>query len=114
MSSLWEQLEQRGIDKKKSIELTPEVLKDFMVEIAKEDLKNGRNFITLTGASGAWMLSEAVQREAYFEILKDAPDSQISTKDKKKLIKMMHSPDPENWQVAKEIINKLIKKDGSI
>lgn len=81
-------------------------LKDFE-DLLKAFEKNepAREFIVQTGVSGMKIIQDSMQTQVYLTLMKDL---NFSREERKRLGTMINSPDPENFQIAKILIdNKL-------
>ena len=85
--------------------LTHEAFSEFMKELA-HDVKP-RELIVQTGVGGMRMIQDAMQTQVYLKLMKEL---NFSREEKKRLGKMINSPDPENFQIAKILIDNKNKE----
>ena len=85
--------------------LTEDVFKTFMKEL-EHDMKP-RELIVQTGVGGMRMIQDAMQTQVYFDIMKKL---NFSREERKRLGKMIKSPDPENFVIAKILIDNKLKE----
>ena len=80
-------------------------LKDFenlLKSCGEVDQNKHREFIVQTGASGMKMIQDSMQIQVYLNLMKDL---NFSREERKRLGAMINSPDPENFQIAKILID---------
>lgn len=102
---IWNDIQKSGL--KPTKELTQKDFRDFMVDLqvqAAKDTKE-RQWYVHTGEGGMKMINDAMQTQVYIKLMKDL---NFSREERKRLGEMIKSPDPENFQIAKILIdNKL-------
>lgn len=87
------------------VDLTPESLKQMFIDNAILDAHQNREFVMMTGRGGAEMLNDAIEREAYRNIL-ESDKEKYSQEEYTRLSDMINSSDRENLQLAKIIIKQ--------
>src|SRR3990172_8102602 len=97
--SIWGDIKQSGIVKQ-SKPLTQTDLLNFMKNL--ETKAPEREFVMQTGVGGLRMLQNAMITQTYLKLMKDL---NFSREERKRLGKMINSPDPENFQIAKILID---------
>lgn len=85
--------------------LTKDDLYQFLTEL-EHDMKP-RELIVQTGASGMRMIQDAMQTQVYLKLMKQL---NFSREERKRLGKMINSPDPENFEIAKILIDNKQKE----
>jgi hypothetical protein len=81
--------------------LTHEAFSEFMKELAHD--AKPRELIVQTGVGGMRMIQDAMQTEVYLKRMKDL---NFSREERKRLGEMIKSPDKENFEIAKILIDK--------
>lgn len=100
--SIWGDIKKSGIVKQ-SKPLTKTDLTDLFKNLGMQAPE--REFVVQTGVGGMKMLQDAMQTEVYLKLMKDL---NFSREERKRLGEMIKSPDPENFQIVKILIdNKL-------
>lgn len=100
--SIWGDIKRTGVVKQ-SKSLTETDIHDFIKELSKNQESSGRQFVVQTGVGGMKMLNDAMQTTVYLNLMKDL---NFSREERKRLGEMIKSPDPENFEIAKILIDK--------
>jgi len=82
--------------------LTKSDLYDFMTKLSNEGGHAKHTWVMQTGRSGMNMLNNAMQTQVYLKLMKQL---NFSREERKRLGKMINSPDPENFEIAKILID---------
>ena len=90
---------------KTAMDLPEEAFKTFMKELAVAE--KPRELIVQTGVGGMRMIQDAMQTQVYLGMMKKL---NFSREERKRLGKMIKSPDPENFVIAKILIDNKLKE----
>jgi hypothetical protein len=85
--------------------LTPEAFHEFMTTLKGKS--KSRELIVQTGVGGMRMIQDAMQTQVYLKLMKQL---NFSREERKRLGKMINSPDHENFQIAKILIDNKQKE----
>lgn len=101
--SLWGAIQKGAL--RPTRELSRQDFRDFLMDLEVKSEKPEREFVMVTGTSGMKMINDAMQTQVYLNLMKNL---NFSREERKRLGEMIKSPDPENFQIAKILIdNKL-------
>lgn len=102
---IWEDINKSGLLTAKK-ELSYQDMRDFMENLQVPD-PNERQFVMHTGVGGMKMINHAMQASVYLEAMKHL---NFSREERKRLGAMINSPDPENFEIAKILIDNKRKE----
>ena len=105
--SLWNQI--NNAKAIKTGELTHEQIEVFMRDLQIQSSKDAeeREFVMHTGEGGWRMIQNSMQASVYLNLMKDL---NFSREERKRLGKMIKSPDRENFEIAKILIDNKMKE----
>lgn len=103
MSGLMEQI--KAVPHPMTVDITPESVKQALIDFAILDAHQKRDFVVITGSRGHEMITDSIEREAYRTMLDDDKDK-YSQEEYTRLSDMINSSDRENLQLAKIIIKQ--------
>lgn len=102
MSGLMYEIESKGLSVG-NVRLTPESIRELMVNVAKDTHMQGREFVVLSGGQGNQMLTDSIEKEAFLMML-ETSRTKYSIEEYVRLKGMIESPDRENFEIAKLIM----------
>ena len=102
---IWEDIKKTSIVKQGK-PLTEFDIHSFMESLSKDPGGQNRQFVVQTGRGGMKMINDAMETTVYLNLMKDL---NFSREERKRLGEMIKSPDPENFQVAKILIDNKLK-----
>jgi len=82
--------------------LTKSDLYDFMTALEHQARHTKHTWVGVTGTGGMSMITDAMQTQIYLKLMKQL---NFSREERKRLGKMINSPDPENFEIAKILID---------
>jgi len=82
--------------------LTPSDLHEFMTTLEHNASHAKHTWVGMTGVSGMTMMQNAMQTQVYLKLMGQL---NFSREERKRLGKMINSPDPENFEIAKILID---------
>jgi hypothetical protein len=103
---IWDDIKKAGLGRVK-MNLSLQDIKDFMTDLEKDSEKPARQLVAHTGEGGIRMLNHAIEVNVYLESMKHL---NFSRAERKRLGEMINSPDHENFEIAKIIINNKKKE----
>lgn len=104
MSGLMEQIE-KAVPHPMTVDLTPESLKQALIDFAILNAHEKRDFVVMTGSRGNEMITDSIEKEAFRTILENDKE-RYSEEEYTRLSDMINSSDRENLQLAKIIIKQ--------
>lgn len=109
--SIWQDIQKSGLKPIK--ELTQKDFRDFMVDLQVQAAKDAeeRQWHVHTGEGGMRMINDAMQTQVYLKLMKDL---NFSKEERKRLGELIKSPDKENFEIAKIIIDKKLEETEEI
>jgi hypothetical protein len=87
--------------------LTQNDLYDFMTTLENNASHAKHTWVMQTGRSGMNMINNAMQTQVYLKLMRQL---NFSREERKRLGEMIKSPDPENFEVAKILIDNKQKE----
>jgi len=87
--------------------LTHEALHEFMTTLEHNASHAKHTWVGVTGVGGMQMMQNAMQTTVYLKLMKQL---NFSREERKRLGKMINSPDPENFEIAKILIDNKRKE----
>ena len=87
--------------------LTKNDLHEFMTTLAHNSDHAKHTWVGMTGVNGMRMIQNAMQTTVYLKLMKQL---NFSREERKRLGKMINSPDPENFEIAKILIDNKQKE----
>jgi len=87
--------------------LTMADLREFMTTLEHDASHAKHNWVGITGVGGMKMMNDAMQTTVYLKLMKQL---NFSREERKRLGKMINSPDPENFEIAKILIDNKHKE----
>lgn len=87
--------------------LTKNDFYDFMTSLSNDGGHATHTWVMHTGRGGMNMLNNAMKTQAYLQLMKQL---NFSSEERKRLGKMIKSPDPENFEIAKILIDNKQKE----
>lgn len=103
--SIWEDIKKTSMVKQGK-PLTEFDIHSFIESLSKDQGSQDRQFVVQTGIGGMKMIQDSMQTTVYLKLMKDL---NFSREERKRLGEMINSPDPENFQVAKILIDNKLK-----
>ena len=101
---IWEEIT-KAQHVRTAMTLPEDAFKTFMKELA--DNVEPRELIVQTGVGGMRMIQNVMQTQVYLDLMKKL---NFSREERKRLGKMINSPDPENFEIAKILIDNKQKE----
>jgi hypothetical protein len=87
--------------------LTKNDLYDFMTTLEHNANQAKHTWVGVTGVGGMRMMQNAMQTQVYLKLMGQL---NFSREERKRLGKMINSPDPENFEIAKILIDNKKKE----
>lgn len=87
--------------------LTQQDLVDFMTSLEHQSSHTRHTWVGMTGVGGMRMINNAMQTQVYLKLMKQL---NFSREERKRLGEMIKSPDPENFEIAKILIDNKQKE----
>ena len=87
--------------------LTKTDLHEFMTSLSHNASHAKHDWVVHTGVGGMRMIQNVMQTQVYLDLMKKL---NFSREERKRLGKMIKSPDPENFEIAKIIIDNKLKE----
>ena len=87
--------------------LTTDNMRDFMTKLTTDMTHTKRELIVHTGVGGMRMIQDAIQTQVYLKLMRKL---NFLREERKRLGKMINSPDPENFEIAKILIDNKQKE----
>lgn len=103
--SIWNDI--KNTQAAKAGTLTGKDLHNFMSSLAHESGHAKHQWVMQTGTSGMRMIQNVMQTQVYLDLMKKL---NFSREERKRLGKMINSPDPENFEIAKILIDNKQKE----
>jgi len=82
--------------------MTQNDLMNFMQDLARDQDGQDRQFVVQTGYGGMKLIQNAMQTHVYLDSMKSL---NFSREERKRLGEMIKSPDPENFEIARILID---------